>query len=72
MNLSKSSKLIKSKQLNKDKFIFEFENDNNFYIWDRNKGIDKYNKDMNISNMEPCRYHVSIINAINNYIKSQK
>lgn len=71
MNLSQDAKLQRITKLDENEYMFEFENDNNFYIWSKNTGIDKYTPDMYITNMEPCRYHVSIVDIINAYVKQQ-
>lgn len=71
MNFSQDAKLKKITEISKNEYIFEFESDNNFYVWDRNTGIDKYNPNMHLINMEPCHYHVSIVDIINNYINCQ-
>lgn len=68
MNLNQNAKLTKITKIDENKYIFEFANDNNSYIWNRNTGIDKYDKNMYLINMEPCKYHISIINIINDYI----
>lgn len=68
MNLNQNAKLTKITKIDENKYIFEFANDNNSYIRNRNTGIDKYDKNMYLTNMEPCRYHIFIINIINDYI----
>lgn len=72
MNFYKNAKLKKITKTDETEYIFEFEDYNNFYIWNKNTGVDKYTPNMYITNMEPCRYHVSIVDIINNYINCEQ